>query len=256
VHGDNPADAVHLVLPSLPGFGFSGIPAETGWGPSRIADAWIELVHRLGYREGWAAQGGDWGGEVTAAIGVRNPAGLRGLHLNNVALPVSEAQRRSADPRERWYVDRARRFDEELPGYSTLQATRPQTIGFGLADSPAGLAAWIGEKLHDWTDPRSVLTPDEILDDVSVYWFTDTGVSSARLYWEDVRDDVRSRSVAAPTAFSMFAHDVEGPSRMRAAERFTHIVRWSEVERGGHFAALEQPEMFVDEVRAGLRVLR
>ena len=254
-HGGSAADAVHLVLPSLPGFGFSGAPAETGWGPSRIAGAWITLMDRLGYGDDWAAQGGDWGGEVTAAIGSLNPAGLRGLHLNNVDLPVSEAQRRSTDPRERWYVERARRFDEELSGYCTVQETRPQTVGFGLADSPAGLAAWISEKFHDWTDPASVLTPDEVLDDISIYWFTNTGASSARLYWEDRRDDVRSRPVEVPTAFSMFRHDVEGPSRARAAERFTTIVRWSEVEQGGHFAAFERPELFVDELRAGLRAL-
>jgi epoxide hydrolase len=219
-HGGDAADAVHLVLPSLPGFGFSGAPADTGWGPSRIAAAWITLMVRLGYGDDWAAQGGDWGGEVTAAIGSLDPAGLRGLHLN------------------------------------TVQETRPQTVGFALADSPAGLAAWISEKFHDWTDPASVLTPDEVLDDISIYWFTNTGASSARLYWEDRRDDVRSRPVEVPTAFSMFRHDVEGPSRTRAAERFTRIVRWSEVEQGGHFAAFEQPELFVDEVRAGLRALR
>jgi hypothetical protein len=148
-------------------------------------------------------------------IGAKKPAGCRGVHFTNLALPLSEERRRCTDPHDRWYAQRAQRFDDELVGYCLVQQTRPQTIGYGLPDSPAGLASWVYVKFHDWTDntgsPETVLTLDEMLDDISIYWFTNTGVSSARLYWEDRRDDGHAQLVDVPAAFSLFRRDIEGP---------------------------------------------
>jgi pimeloyl-ACP methyl ester carboxylesterase len=259
-HGGEAADALHLVLPALPGFGFSGKPADTGWGLLRIADAWSELMRRLGYGARWAAQGGDWGGEVTAAIGARQPAGCIGIHLNGIAWDPDDFEIATADAHERELARRRERFARDLSGYSKEQDTRPQTIGYALADSPAGQAAWIYEKFHDWTDhggtPESILTMDEMLDDIMMYWVTNTSASSARRYWEDARDTSYDLPVGVPAAFSMFPQDIEGPSRRWAGRRFSQIVRWSEPARGGHFAALEQPALFVEEVRAGFRAIR
>ena len=259
-HGGDPADALHLVLPSLPGFGFSDKPEEPGWDLPRIADAWAELMHRLGYGERWGAQGGDWGGAVTAVIGARQPAGCVGIHINSFSLEPTESEVANADARERALIERQRRYEDDLSGYNKQQRTRPQTIGYALADSPAGQAAWIYEKFHDWTDnagePESVLTMDELLDNIMLYWITNTGAASARRYWEAARDTSRNLPVPIPAAFSMFPKDIEGPSQRWAQRRFRQIVRWSEPARGGHFAAFEQPALFVDEVRAGFRAIR
>jgi epoxide hydrolase len=259
-HGGDPADALHLVLPALPGFGFSAKPAGTGWGLLRIADAWAELMRRLGYGARWAAQGGDWGGDVTAAIGARQPGGCIGIHLNSISWTPDDSEIAGADARERELIERFERYQRDLSGYSREQGTRPQTIGYALADSPAGQAAWIYEKFHDWTDhdgePESILTLDEMLDDIMLYWVTNTSASSARRYWEDARDTSPGLPVGVPAAFSVFPKDIEGPSRRWAARRFQRIVRWSEAARGGHFAAFEQPAIFVHEVRAGFREIR
>ena len=259
-HGGDPADALHLVLPALPGHGFSDKPAETGWDLLKIADAWSELMRRLGYDGGWAAQGGDWGAQVTAAIGSREPAGCIGIHLNGHAWKPSAAELASPDEHERRLIERLQRYENELSGYNKQQSTRPQTIGYALADSPAGQAAWIYEKYRDWTDndgePESLLSMDEMLDNIMLYWLTNTGASSARRYWENMRDRSHDLPVSLPTAFSRFPKDIGGPSQRWAKRRFKQIVRWHEARKGGHLAAFEQPALFVEEVRHGLRAIR
>ncbi|MEH2276352.1 MAG: epoxide hydrolase family protein [Nostoc sp.] len=258
--GGDPADAIHLVLPSLPGYGFSEKPNEPGWSLLKIADAWIELMQRLGYGERWAAQGGDWGAQVSAAIGSRQPDGCIGIHLNGIAWKPSEAEIASADTHERQLIERLQRYNNDLSGYNKVQSTRPQTIGYALADSPAGQAAWIYEKFHDWTDnegdPESIFSMDEMLDNIMIYWITNTGASSARRYWENDRDPSHDLPVKVPFAFSRFPKDIGGSSQRWAKRRFHQIVRWSETSKGGHFAAFEQPALFVEEVRAGLRAVQ
>ncbi len=258
-HGGDPADALHLVLPSLPGYGFSGKPAETGWGIARIADAWSTLMHRLGYRERWGAQGGDWGAQVTSTLASRAPAGCIGIHLNGHAWQPTAAERLDADAHEQMLLDRMDRFERELSGYMKEQGTRPQTAGYGLADSPASQAAWIYEKYCDWTDheggPETLLSADEMLDNIMLYWLPNAGASSARLYWEAGRGEPQTALVELPVAFSQSPRDIGGPSRRWAERRFRRIVRWREVARGGHFAAFEQPAIFIDEVRAGFRAI-
>ena len=262
-HGGAASDAFHLVIPSLPGFGFSDKPTEPGWNLNRISDAWIELMKRLGY-ERWAAQGGDWGAGVTTALGYKEPAGLVGIHLNMVMFQPTEAERSDATSAEKEMLKAARRYDQQLSGYYKLQNTRPQSIGFSVADSPVGLAAWIYALLQDvsdsGSDPESVFTLDQMLDDIMMYWVTNTGASSVRLYWEAMREMMKggmpSKPMETPAAISMFPGEQIRLSRRWAESRFNHLVHFNEVAKGGHFAALEQPLAFVDEVRTGFRNMR
>lgn len=258
-HGGDPADAVHLVLPMLPGHGFSDKPAAPGWNLAKIAFAWTELMRRLGYGDRWAAQGGDWGAQVTSTLASQAQPGCIGVHLNGHAWHPTAEERLDADAGERRLLDRMERFDAELSGYMKLQSTRPQTIGTALADSPAGQAAWIYEKLNDWTDnesgPESLFTLDEMLDNIMLYWLPDAAASSARLYWEVAHAPVKTALVTMPLAFTDFPAEIGGPSRRWAERRFRRIVSWREAAKGGHFAAFEQPAIFVDEVRAGLRAI-
>ena len=263
--GGDPADAFHVVAPSLPGYGFSDRPRSPGWGVERIADAWIDLMARLGYRR-YGAAGSDWGTTISTLIGQRDPDHVAGIHLvPPLAAPdpdtfddLTAAERDAlAD------LDRARR-DES--GYGEQQATRPQTVGYGLVDSPVGLCAWIVEKFRAWSDhdshPMTALTPDDMLDAVTLYWLTGTGASSARLYWESLRDVVARftgpavDTVTVPTGCSIFPKEIPRVSRRWAARRFTDIRHWNELDRGGHFAALEQPDLFVAELRAFFRLVR
>jgi pimeloyl-ACP methyl ester carboxylesterase len=263
--GGDAADAFHVVCPSLPGYGFSDKPAGPGWNVQRIASAWATLMARLGYSR-YGAQGGDWGNSITTCIGQQDLDHVVGIHLNPpIVAPDPETfgdltdQERSA----RAALEHARDWES---GYSEEQATKPQTVGYALVDSPVGLCAWIVEKFWSWTDCDgdldNVLTRDEVLDDVTLYWLTATGASSARLYWESIRQVsewfTRSNSdtVAVPTGCSIFPKEVIRPSRRWAAKRYTDIRQWHELEKGGHFAAFEQPEVFVDEVRAFFRQLR
>lgn len=258
--GGDPADAVHLVLPSLPGFAFSDKPRTSGWGVDRIADAWIELMRRLGYADRWAAQGGDWGGAVTLAIGSRSPKGCIGVHLNICWIDPSEAETLEADFLEQGILARKKRHRKEFLGFAIEQATRPQTIGYLLADSPVGQAAWIYEKFMDWTDttgaPEAILTRDEMLDNIMLYWLTNSGASSARLYAESRAQLGNIRDIAIPMAFSMFPKEMSRSSQRWARRRYPSIVYWGEPDRGGHFAAFEQPGLFVDEVRNAMRELK
>jgi pimeloyl-ACP methyl ester carboxylesterase len=257
-HGGSAADAFDVVCPSLPGYGFSGKPTGTGWTVQRIAGAWAQLMGRLGYGR-YGAQGGDWGAMVTASLGNLDPDHLAGIHLNMpMAAPgaldlndVTEAEQAAlasyADHRN-WGT-----------GYSKEQSTRPQTIGYGLVDSPVGQAAWIVEKFWAWTDcqghPEHILTRDELLDNVMLYWLPAAGASSARLYWESfVRPGFDP--VAVPTGCSIFPKEIMRMSRRWAASRFENIIYWNELDAGGHFAAFEQPAVFVDELRSFFRLVR
>ena len=256
--GGSAADAFHVVCPSLPGFGFSGKPTRPGWGTERIADAWDQLMIRLGYPR-YGAQGGDWGSRVTTALGVRHPEHVVGIHLNMVAaFPASEA---AADLTEREQaalaaVEYHRAWGS---GYARQQSTRPQSIGYGLVDSPGALCAWITEKFWAWSDcdgdPDNVFSRDEMLDNIMLYWLPATGASAARLYWESFASR-GTEPVPVPAGCSIFPKEIYRPSRRWAEPQFPDLRYWNELDKGGHFAALEQPAAFVGEIRAAFRQFR
>jgi pimeloyl-ACP methyl ester carboxylesterase len=251
-HGGAAADAFHVVCPSLPGYGFSGKPASAGWGVERIADAWDKLMRRLGY-DRYGAQGGDWGAQVTTAIGLRHADRLTGVHVNMVTARPDPATLDSLTEQEKSALAALKHYRDRDSGYSRQQSTRPQTVGYGLVDSPAALCAWIVEKFWSWTDndgdPASALTFDEMLDNVMLYWLPGTGASSARLYWESFGKPL-SGQVTCPAGCSVFPKEIFRASRRWAQQLFTDLRYWNELDRGGHFAAFEQPELFVSEVRA------
>jgi len=256
---DDPRDAFHVVAPSLPGYGWSDKPTETGWGVQRIARAWDALMARLGY-DRYGAQGGDWGALVTTSIAQQAPSErLAGIHINMPVVAFDKVPMDDLTPREQAALARISEHAAWGMGYSSQQSTRPQTVGYGLVDSPVGQCAWILEKFRAWTDcdghPEKALTRDQILDNVSVYWFTGTAASSARLYWESFRN-VDTSQVPAPAGVSVFPHEIFQVSRRWAQTRFTDLRWFNELERGGHFAAFEQPAAFVDEVRGFFRTVR
>lgn len=259
-HGADPANAFHLVLPSLPGFGFSDKPTEPGWNLVRIARAWETLMETLGYGNRWGAAGYDWGGEVTLQIAAIRPAGLVGCHLAIGPVVSTLHERETATLEEQVVLDRRKRFAGDGSGYAAIQSTRPQTMGYGLVDSPAAQAAWVYEKLREWTDcdgdPEAVFGIDAMLDTISIYWLTRSGASSARLYWESMARMDRPRSVDVPTAFSMFPTDPAAAPRRWVDRVFSNVVHWSEPPRGGHFGPWEQPERYVADVRAGFKEMR
>jgi len=252
----DPRDAFHVVCPSLPGYGFSDKPREPGWGIARIAAAWAELMARLGY-DRYGAQGGDWGSIVATRLAALDREHVCGIHLN-MALVAPEAIRAAGEPtaEERAALAAAAEHRRFGTGYSTQQATRPQTLGYGLVDSPVGQCAWIVEKLRAWTDPESVLTRDALLDNVMLHWLPGTGASSARLYWESLHDPAAREPIDAPTGLSVFPKEIFPLSRRWAEQRFSDLRHYRRLDRGGHFAAFEQPELFVDEVRAFFRLVR
>jgi pimeloyl-ACP methyl ester carboxylesterase len=259
-HGGDRQDAFHLVVPSLPGFGFSDKPAAPGWDIPRIADAWITLMARLGYHR-WGAQGGDWGAAVTTAIGYKAPPECVGIHLNFVMYQPTAEEVAGATPHEHAMLDSMRTYQDTLSGYAKLQGTRPQTIGYALADSPVGQASWIYNLFQDVSDsggnPESVLTRDEMLDDIMLYWLTNAGASSARLYWESQASMSAppAAPMQTPTAISMFPKELVRISRRWAETRFSNLVHFNELAAGGHFAALEQPVLLAEEIRTGFRGL-
>lgn len=259
-YGGNAADAFHVVAPSLPGYGFSGKPAKNGWGVEKIGNAWAALMARLGYSR-YFAQGGDWGSAVTSAIGAQDPEHCAGIHLNMVtARPDPETMNDLTDL-EKGAIAALQYYQDWDSGYSKEQSTRPQTVGYGLVDSPAGLAAWILEKFWAWTDcdghPENALTRDEMLDDIMLYWLPGTGASSARLYWESFgRAGGAQAPITVPVGCSIFPKEIFRASRRWADKRFPNIVHWNELPKGGHFAAFEQPEVFVNELRTCFRGLR
>lgn len=256
--GGRAADAFHVVCPSLPGFGFSGKPTRTGWGVERIAQAWAVLMARLGYVR-YGAQGGDWGSAVTAALGALDPAHCAGIHVT-LAMSARPKIDGTPTPEEQRALDGIAYYQQWDSGYSKQQATRPQTLGYALTDSPAGQAAWIVEKFQAWTDcdghPENVLTRDELLDNVMLYWVTASAASSARIYWESFGKPPKHPPIDVPTGVAVFPKEIVTPVRKWMADRYRNITHWSEMAKGGHFAAFEQPDAFVDEVRAFFRTLR
>jgi epoxide hydrolase len=256
--GRDAADSFDVVIPSLPGFGFSGTPTTTGWTVTRIAHAWVELMRRLGYRR-WVAQGGDWGAVVTTALAAMESEGLQGIHLNTqYAFPARIPD--TLTPDEQRAVDSLALYSGELGGSNHLQGTKPETVGFALADSPAGQAAWIYEKYQSKTDNRGLaedaLAVDDMLDTISLSWFTNSAASSARIYWENRAATFAGPTLTLPVAVTVFPKDVPRLPRSWIEDTYKTLVHYGEAAEGGHFAALEQPGILVDEIRTGLRTLR
>jgi pimeloyl-ACP methyl ester carboxylesterase len=259
--GGRAEDAFHVVVPSLPGFAFSDQPAEAGWDVNRIARAWATLMQRLGY-DRWVAQGGDWGAGVTHALAHLRPQGLIAAHVNwQFVFPDKLPD--NPTPAERKAIERASWFANDQSGYFREHATRPQTIGYPLADSAAGQALWIYEKFQAWTDnhgnPEDALTIDAMLDDISLYWFTDTAASSARIYWENARGGLTGLSagrIELPMAASVFPHEIFCPPKAWAEALWPNLFYWNELDKGGHFAAFEQPTLFTEEMRKAFRSRR
>ncbi|HEY2056677.1 MAG TPA: epoxide hydrolase [Solirubrobacterales bacterium] len=255
-HGGEPADAFHVVIPALPGYGFSDPPPEPGWNPDRIGRAWIELMARLGY-ERYGAQGGDWGSAVSRGIARHDPEHVVGIHLNHDHVVRATMERLGVEGDfEREAVARREEFNRTGRGYSRQQSTRPQTLGFGLADSPAGQCAWIVEKFHAWSDPDTVYDREALLDNITLYWLTNSAASAAQLYWEASRASPTGDPAGVPFALSVFPHDINPiPERWIAAQE-PDLVYYNLLPRGGHFAAMEDPTLFTTEVRAAFRAIR
>jgi epoxide hydrolase len=257
-HGGDGTDAFHVVCPSLPGFGFSSKPRSTGWGVDRIAAAWAVLMDRLGYTS-YGAQGGDWGSAVTSSLGAQDAEHCAGIHITLAfgARPTGDGARTAEEERA---LAALKHYADWDSGYSKQQSTRPQTLGYGLTDSPTGQAAWILEKFWAWTDcdghPENIFSKDELLDNVMLYWVSATAASSARLYWESFGPRRRAHVVTVPTGVAVFPREIVTPVRAWMEPNFTNITHWSEMPKGGHFAAFEQPELFVRDVRALFRMLR
>jgi pimeloyl-ACP methyl ester carboxylesterase len=256
-HGGDPADAFHVIAPSIPGFGFSGPTHETGWNTVRVARAWAELMRRLGY-ERYGAQGGDTGALVSPELGRIDPEHLAGIHVNNL-LTFPSGQLDDLSDADQGRLKLMQRWQNEMAGYASIQSTRPQTLAYALTDSPAGQLAWIVEKFKEWTDPAAELPEDAVdrdrlLTDVSIYWLTATAGSSARLYFEGAKSWGQANEPSAvPTGVAVFPMDITIRS---IAESQHHIVHWTEFDRGGHFAAMEAPDLLVADVREFFRPLR
>ena len=257
-HGGRAEDAFHLVIPSLPGFGFSDAPTAPGWNMARVAKAWGVLMQRLGYSR-FVAQGGDWGAAVTTWMAKLQVPGLAAIHLNLPLLFPPPIQGQPTDE-EKKALGQLQRYRDELGAYAALMRTRPQTIGYALNDSPVGQAAWIYEKFIEWTDsdgnPEAVLRKDAMLDDISLYWFTRTGTSSARLYRESFGKDFATQKLDIPVAVSVFPAELYRPLKKWGERVYSKLIYWNEAPRGGHFAAFEQPAIFVTEVRKAFALAR
>ena len=251
---DADAAAFHVVVPSLPGFGYSDKPATTGWGTEKIAAAWVELMGRLGYSR-FAAHGGDWGGNITTVLGGRFPAQVLGIHTTFAEGPPGLTTA-GLTAVERTWAEETHDFWRHRAAYAKQQATRPQTIGYSLVDSPVGLLAWILDKFAEWSDtedsPFETISRDRVLDDVTLYWLTRTGASAARIYYESHNSLDPGLRVDVPSAITMYPRDVEKCPRAWAQERYRQIVRWGYPETGGHFPSLEVPGYFVKDLREGL----
>ncbi len=259
-HGGRAEDAFHVVVPSLPGYGFSGKPKTAGWDVAHIGKAWAELMRRLGY-DRWFAQGGDWGAIVTTIMGVQAPEGLLGIHTNMAVANPTPEDKVNPTPEERRALEAGQAYAQFDSGYSKQQSTRPQSLGYGLVDSPVGQAGWIYEKMWSWTDnqgkPEDALSQDTILDNIMLYWLTASGASSARLYWESFGTIGRSGvTVDIPSGVSLFPHEISQPPRHWAERVLKNLVYWNRPDKGGHFAAWEQPELFVGEVRKCFALMR
>lgn len=252
---DADAPAFHVVVPSLPGFGYSDKPTATGWGVEKIAAAWVELMERLGYRR-FVAHGGDWGGNVTTVLGGVFPEHVLGIHTTFALAPPGMTTD-SLSAIEREWVEQTQDFWQHHRAYAKQQATRPQTIGYSLVDSPVGLLAWLLDKFAEWSDtddsPFETISRDRILDDVTLYWLTRTGASAARIYYESPHSLDPNLRVDVASAITMYPGDIESRTpRTWADERYRQIVRWNLPEGGGHFPSLEVPEYFVRDLQEGL----
>ncbi|MDX3098393.1 epoxide hydrolase [Streptomyces sp. ME01-24h] len=257
--GGSPRDAFHVVTPSLPGFGFSDEPDELGWGRVRTAKAWAEIMPRLGY-DHYLSQGGDWGAAVNVQLGVLRPKGLLGIHLNFPQIVPADLDMDHLTPEERLAMSQLAAQQKSEIGYQLEMMTRPQTVSYALADSPVGQAAWIYEKFGVWTDsgrnPESVLTMDEMLDDITLYWLTNTAESAARFYWENSDVTMNAVKIDVPMGVTLFPKEFYTPPRAWAEKAFSDLVYWNKASKGGHFAAFEQPKIFAEEVRAFGRLFR
>jgi epoxide hydrolase len=260
-HGGDPGDAFHLVIPSIPGFGLSGPTGEPGWTQRRIARAFAELMSRLGY-ETYGAQGGDVGAQVSPDLGRVDPDRVVGVHVNAASVgfmpfpPFEEAELAKLSDSERARVERIARYMEDGSGYASIQSTRPQTLAYALTDSPVGQLAWIVERFQEWTHaevPEDAVDRDRMLTNVMLYWLTGTAGSSANLYYEVMHSGEWPEPSDVPTGVAVFAEDI---AIRRYAEQSNRIVHWSEFDRGGHFAAMETPDLLVADVREFFRQLR
>lgn len=251
---DTDAPAFHVVVPSLPGFGYSDKPATTGWETEKIAAAWVELMERLGYST-FVAHGGDWGGVITTILGGRFPAQVLGIHTT-LAQASTGLSTDGLTAAEREWTEETHEFWHHHTAYAKQQATRPQTIGYSLVDSPVGLLAWILDKFAEWTDtddsPFEAISRDSILDNVTLYWLTRTGASSARIYYESHNSLDPELRVDVPSAITTYPRDIEKYPRTWAQERFRRIVQWRSPETGGHFPSLEVTADFVKDLQEGL----
>ncbi len=251
-HGGTADQAFHLVIPSLPGYGFSGKPGSTGWSVDHTAQAWHKLMRGLGY-DRYVAQGGDWGSAVSSAMALQAPEGLAAIHLNMLIAGPAPEQLQDLTPQEQAILDKMTQWSKHERGYSEEQSTKPQTLGYSLVDSPVGQAMWIYEKFKGWTDngdgsPADAFSLDRILDNIALYWLTGTGASSARLYWESLNKWPSGKS-RVPLAYSNFPREIMNGVRRWADNRYETIIHWNDLDRGGHFAAFEQPDLFVSELR-------
>jgi len=270
-HGGRAEDAFHLVLPTYPGYGFSGKPQGTDWGPAHVAHAWHELMLRLGYTR-YVSQGGDWGAIISQVMAVQAPEGLLGIHVNMPGTVPPNVLRliRNREPvpssfsnAEKVAFAGLEYFYRKGFGYAEMMNTRPQTLGYALADSPVGMLAFFYDKFTEWTygrDPEKALTRDEILDDVTLYWLTNTGTSSSRSYWDAAQSGGGPFNAVeiskVPVAVTVFPSEIYRAPRSWGEQTFKKLIYWSEVDRGGHFAAWEEPELFSAELRAAFRSLR
>ena len=272
-YGGRAEDAFDLVLPSMPGYGFSAQPKSTGWGPERIALAWDVLMTRLGYTR-YVSQGGDWGSVVADAMGRQAPAGLLGIHVNmpatvppEIAKALSSGEPAPAglSPEEQAAYEHMDALYKKGSGYALMMVTRPQTLGYSLADSPVGLAAWFYDKFADWTysggEPERSLTRDEMLDDITLYWLTNSATSSAQLYWENNNNNFnaveqKTAEISVPVGVTVFPGEIYRAPKSWAQRAYPKLIYFNQVDKGGHFAAWEQPELFAAEIRAAFRALR
>jgi pimeloyl-ACP methyl ester carboxylesterase len=252
----------------MPGYGFSEVPSETGWGPDRIGRAWHVLMKRLGY-DRYVSQGGDWGAVVSDKMAAQAPEGLLGIHTNMPATVPLEIAKALADgepapaglsAEEKIAYEQMSALYTKGAGYALMMVTRPQTLGYALTDSPVGLAAWYYDKFADWTysggDPEKSLTKDEMLDDISLYWFTGTATSGARLYWENNANNFNAVDIKIPAAITVFPGEIYQAPKSWAEKAYHNLIYYNKVDKGGHFAAWEQPELFTSELRAAFRTLR